>query len=182
MARLPDVYNGSAAYDLYHLNNGSAVRVRDYGTAAPEIQRPAGLPEEKTLPQKKRRVKVKAAVAPFGVVGLGVVVCLMVLVVFGYVQLYEATEHVSSMESRIASLEEEQRILTSLYEGAIDLDYIEQRAAELGMAQPTESQKVYVNLSGADHAEIYSREEGGWLARIFRAIESSASGLVEYLS
>ena len=121
MARLPDVYNGSAAYDLYHLNNGSAVRVRDYGTAAPEIQRPAGLPEEKTLPQKKRRVKVKAAVAPFGVVGLGVVVCLMVLVVFGYVQMYEATERVSSMESRIASLEEEQRILTSLYEGAIDL-------------------------------------------------------------
>lgn len=182
MARLPDVYNGSAAYDLYHLNSGSAAHVRDYGTAAPEIQRPAGLPEEKVLPRKQRRVKVKAAVAPFGVVGLAAVVCLMILVVFGYVQLYEATERVSGMESRIASLEEENRILTSLYEGAIDLDYIELRAAELGMAQPTDSQKVYVNLSGADRAEIYSREEGGWLAKIFRAIESSASGLVEYLS
>lgn len=185
MARLPDndrIYNGSAVYDLYSYQNGSAVRVRDYGTAAPEIQRPAGLPEERLQPQKKRRVKVKAAVSPFGVVGLAAVVCLMILVVFGYVQLYEATERVSDMESRIASLEEEQRILESLYEGAIDLDYIELRAAELGMAQPTDSQKVYVNLSGADRAEIYSREQTGWFARIFRAIESSASGLVEYLS
>lgn len=185
MARLPEtdrVYNGSAAYDLYAYQNSSAARVRDYGTSAPEIQRPAGLPEERVQPRKQRRVKVKAAVAPVGVIGLAVVVCLMVLVVFGYVQLYEATERVSDMESRIASLEEEHRILESLYEGAIDLDYIELRAAELGMAQPTESQKVYVNLSGADRAEIYSREDTNWFAKIFRAIESSASGLVEYLS
>ena len=180
MARLTE--NGSAAYDLYSYESGSAARVRDYGTAAPRVPRPAGLPEERVQPRKQQKVRVKAAVAPVGVIGLAVVACLMILVVFGYVQLYEASERVSTMESRISSLQEEQRILTSLYESAIDLDYIELRAAELGMAQPTESQKVYVNLSGADRAEIYARENVSWVSRMFRAIESSASGLVEYLS
>lgn len=175
-------YDNERVYDFASYQNGSAARVLDYGTTAPEIRRPQGLPEEVVLPQKQRRVKVKAAVSPFAVIGLAVVVCLMVLVVFGYVQLYEATERVSDIESQISSLREENRILESLYEGAIDLEHIELRAAELGMAQPTESQKVYVNLSGADHAEIYSREEANWFARMFRAVESSASGLVEYLS
>ena len=47
------LYNGSAAYDLNRYS----------GTAAPEIQSP-GLPEERQLPRKQQRVKVKAAVAP----------------------------------------------------------------------------------------------------------------------
>ena len=175
-------YTTDKVYDFASYQNGSAARALDYGTAAPQIHRPQGLPKEVVLPQQQRRVKVKTAVAPFGVIGLAVVVCLMVLVVFGYVQLYEATERVSDIEYQIAELQEENRILESLYESAIDLEHIELRAAELGMAQPTESQKVYVNLSGADHAEIYARDNSSWFARMFRAIESSASGLVEYLS
>ena len=175
-------FDSNRIYDFTSYQSGSAARVLDYSSAAPQIRRPQGLPEEVVLPQKQRRVKVKAAVAPFGVIGLAVVVCLLVLVVFGYVQLYEASERVSDIEGQISALQEENRILESLYEGAIDLEHIELRAAELNMAQPTESQKIYVNLSGADHAEIYAREEANWFGRMFRAIESSASGLVEYLS
>jgi len=157
------------------------VRQDYYGTAAPKVDRP-GLPEERVLPQIERRVKVKAAIAPFGVVGMVAVACMLILVIFGYVQLYEATEQVSQMHAKLESLQEEQRILESLYEGGIDLNDIEMRAAELGLAQPTASQMVYVNLSGADHAEIYKQEDINLFARIIRAIESSAGGLVEYLS
>ena len=53
------IYNGSAAYDLYKKET-----YEYYGNAAPEIQR-QGLPEERILPEKRQRVKVKAAVAPF---------------------------------------------------------------------------------------------------------------------
>jgi len=98
----------------------------------------------------------------------------------GTVGEYEAV--LATYEAQLESLQEEQRVLQSLYEGGIDLNEIELRAAELGLAQPTASQTVYVNLSGADHAEIYAREDTNWFVRIIRAIESSASGLVEYLS
>ena len=170
------LYNGSAAYDLYQNNSYDA-----YGNAAPEIQH-QGLPEEQLRPQKRQRVKVKAAVAPFSVIGMMVVACMLILVVFGYVQLYEATERVSSLQSELTSLQQEQVVLESLYEGGIDLDYIEQRAAELGLGVPSREQTVYLNLSGDDRAEIYEVEKTNLFQRIIQAIESSASGLVEYLS
>ena len=46
-----DLYGSSAAYDLYRYNPPD-----DSGTAAPEIQHP-GLPEERRVPQRTRRVK-----------------------------------------------------------------------------------------------------------------------------
>ena len=167
-----DLFNGSAAYQLYP----------DYqGPALPEIQQP-GLPEERRQPQKKRRVKVKAAVAPVAVVGLLAVTCMLILVVFGYVQLYEASERVSSLQSELSELQEQRVVLESLYEEGIDLPYIEERAAELGLSLPGKDQTVYLNLSGSDQAEIYASESTNIFQRILQAIERSASGLVEYLS
>ena len=165
------LYNGSAAYDLNRYS----------GTAAPEIQSP-GLPEERQLPRKQQRVKVKAAVAPTALLGMMVVTCMLILVIFGYVQMYEATERVSSLESELSSLMQQQVILESLYEGGIDLDYIEERAAELGLSVPSKDQTVYLNLSGTDRAEIYAAENVSFIQRVIQAIQSSAGGLVEYLS
>ena len=169
-----DLYSSSAAYDLNRYQNHN-------GSAAPEIQHP-GLPEEHYVPQRQRRVKAKTAVAPFAVAGLMVAVCMMILVVFGYVQLYEATGNVAGLERELASLQADQAILESLYEGSIDLDHIEERASELGLSTPNREQTVYVNLSGSDRAEIYEVEHVNLFQRIIRAIQSSAGGLVEYLS
>ena len=173
---ITQIYNGSAAYDLY-ANDLNMYQ----GTSAPEIRSP-GLPEETALPQKRQKVKAKAAVAPFAVIGLMVIACMLILVVFGYVQLYEATERVSSLKTELSSLQQEQVILESLYESSIDLDYIELRAAELGLGLPTKNQTVYLNLSGSDRAEIYHTEKSNIFQRILQAIEASAGGLVEYLS
>ena len=171
-----NLYGSSAAYDLYRYNEYTYS-----GSAAPEIQHP-GLPEERIVPERVRRVKAKTAVAPFAVVGLMVAACMLILVVFGYVQLYEATEHVSNLKSELSGLQEDQAVLESLYEGSIDLPKIEARAAELGLMTPSREQTVYVNLSGSDRAEIYQTEHLNMFQRIIQAIESSATGLVEYLS
>ena len=177
MARnVPAVYNGSAAYDL-NRNYDHFYR----GTAAPEIRNP-GLPEERELPQYQRRVKAKAAIAPFAVVGMVVAICMLILMVFGYVQLYEATERVSDLRWELTNLQEDQAVLRSLYEGSIDLSEVELRAADLGLSVPTREQTVYVNLAGSDRAEIYKTEHVNLFQRIIGAIESSAAGLVEYLS
>lgn len=162
------LYNGSAAYDLYH-----------GGTAAPKIEHP-GLPEEHYESHKK--VKAKAAVAPFSIFGLMVTACMLILVIFGYVQLYEATENVSSLKSQLSDLRQEQVVLESLYEGGIDLDYIEAQAGLMGFSVPEREQIVYLNLTGTDRAEIYTVHKDNMFTRVVKAIESSAAGLVEYLS
>ena len=120
--------------------------------------------------------------SPVAVVGLLAVTCMLILVVFGYVQLYEASEEVSSLQSELSELQERQVVLQSLYEEGIDLDYDEERAAELGLRMPTKEQTVYINLAGSDQAEIYTSEQTNIFQRILQAIERSASGLVEYLS
>jgi len=165
------LYNGSAAYDLYHVG----------GSAAPQIEHP-GLPEEREVPQAQRRVKVKAAIAPLSVIGTMVAACMLILVVFGYVQLYEATQKVSSLKSELSELRQEQVVLESLYEGGIDLDSIEAEAELMGFGVPEREQIVYLNLVGTDRAEIYTVEKENIFQRVISAIENSAAGLVEYLS
>ena len=106
MARnVPAVYNGSAAYDLYRNTDHFY-----HGTAAPEIQHP-GLPEERALPQHQRRVKAKAVIAPFAIVGMAVAICMLILMIFGYVQLYEATERVSNLSWELSNLQDRKSVV-----------------------------------------------------------------------
>ena len=169
--RNDQLYNGSAAYDMHYLTQ----------TAAPEIRR-EGLPQDRPLPMNGRHVKAKLAIAPLSVFGMMVAVCMLILVVFGYVQLYEASEHVSSLKSELSDLRQEQVVLESLYEGGIDLNVIETQAGTMGFAVPEREQIVYLNLVGSDKAEIYSTQRENIVSRVIRAIETSAGGLVEYLS
>ncbi len=160
-----NMYNGAAAYNL----------------RAPQV-RPQGLPEEDYSPERYRRVKDKMAIAPFGLVGFMVAVCMVILVVFGFVQLHEATAQVSRLKYELSSLQEERAVLESLYEGSIDMNEVELAAAELGLSIPTREQTVYVNLAGGDCAEVYQPEHMNLVERILNAFQSSAGGLVEYLS
>ena len=105
--------NGAAAYDVYSVENTLRQPVRE-----PERHE---LPQERELPQKRQRVRARTAVAPFTILGAAISACMMILVIFGYVQLFEATSRVSKLESQLQSLQEEQLLLQSKYEGKIDL-------------------------------------------------------------
>ena len=165
----PYRYNGAAAYDIYR------------NPTAPQIDHPP-LPDERTRPVRRTRIKGKTAVSPVAFLGMVASICMLVLVIFGYVQLYEVTSQVGKRENELESLLEEQTNLRSSYEGKIDLSYIEQRAAELGMTQPSSGQVVYLNLAGSDKAEIFTEEKTNVFSDIINAIKNSVSGLVEYLS
>ena len=173
--------NENRTNSIYRTNGAAAYDVRTYGNAAPEIQRPR-LPQERRQPARKVRVKAKLAVSPFGVFGLMAAACMLVLVIFGYVQLYEATTEVSNLSDQLASLNEENQTLRTTYESKIDLSAIEKRATELGMIQSGAGQTVYLNLSGSDRAEVLREEEQNGLASVFEAIKSSVESLVSYLS
>ena len=168
--------NGAAAYDVYSVQLNS-LRA---SSAAPEYQ-PQQLPEERPAPQKVTRVKAKTAIAPFTLFGMAAVACLLVLVVFGYVQLFEATSRVSKLEYRLQDLVEQQAVLQSKYAERIDLDNVKLRAGELGLKTPSADQIVYVNLTGGDRAEIYQQEKSSLLGEIAGAMQESISELIAYL-
>lgn len=163
--------SGAAAYDVYATRNN---------TAQP-LPRPQGLPEERPLPQRAQRVRVKTAVAPLTLFGMVTVVCMLVLVIFGYVQLFEATDKVSRLETKLANLQQTQAVLESKYEGRIDLQQIEAQAGAMGLKLPSAEQTVYLDLSGADRAEIFHEEKSSLLGEIIAAMEQSVSDLIAYL-
>ncbi len=162
--------NGAAAYDLR----------TQRGAEAPE--RPK-LPEEAPRPQRKVHIKAKTMVSPFAVVGMAAAGFLLVLVIFGYVRLYEATAEVGRLSDQLASVEQSNDALRAQYEGKIDLAAIEERAIhELGMSQPTSSQNVYLDLSGDDRAVIVQEEGPGFFEMLFEACTDGVQDLTAYLS
>lgn len=164
--------NGTAAYDVYARN-----------TAFQPAQEPVRreLPDEQPLPQKHQRVRAKMAVAPFTLFGAAAAACMMILVIFGYVQLFEATSRVSVLERRLQTLQDEQLLLQSRYDAKIDLADIEQKAGELGLQKPSQEQIVYVSLTGEDRAELHQTEKSSILGEIISAVEQSVSELIAYL-
>ena len=166
--------------NFYSGNSAEALDQYSAYNALPKY-RPQGLPEERPLPEKRQRVKAKTAVAPFTVFGILAAACMLVLVIFGYVQLFEATDRVDTLQNRLKTEQQTASVLKSKYEGRIDLKQIEARAAELGLARPTADQTVYVSLTSGDSAEIYQQEKTNIFTEVFEALQQSVMELIAYL-
>jgi len=171
--------NGTAAYDVYAWNDQAARQYED--GRAYERSRQYELPEEQVREQPYRRVKSRTAIAPFTLAGMLTVACLMILVIFGYVQLFEASSSVSKLENQLANLKEQQLMLQSKYDAKIDLGAAEAHAAEIGLTKCQPEQIVYVSFSGTDQAEIYTQQRTSVFGEILDAMQQSIFGLIEYL-
>ena len=167
--------NGAAAYDVYAWNDQAARQYED--GRAYERSLPIELPDERVQEQPYRRVRARTAIAPFTLAGILTVACLMILVIFGYVQLFEASSNVSRLETQLANLKEQQLMLQSKYDAKIDLNAAEEYAAEIGQPE----QIVYVSFSGDDQAEIYTQQRTSVFGEILDAMQQSILGLIEYL-
>ena len=169
---MPDTYkrtynfNGSAAYDIR-------------GNAVPKPQ-PAQLPEEKPVHHAKPAPKARPAIAPLAVIGIIAAAVLLLMVVYSYVQLYEATDRAGELSKQLASTQADTAKLRSTYESRIDLAAIEARARELGMTQPSLRQTVYLNIAGADHAEVLQVDDRNYAEKAWDAVSGSFRGVVEY--
>lgn len=161
----------------YNYNGSAALNVR--ASAAPQ-PRPAVLPEEKPLRQAKKVPKAVPAIAPLAVIGMVVAAVLLLMVVYSYVQLYEATERTGTLSKQLAGVRADTAKLRSTYESRIDLTEIEARARDLGMTQPSARQSVYLNIAGADHAEVLQVDERSYAEKAWDALTGSFQGVVEY--
>lgn len=157
--------NGSAAYDIF-------------SAAA----KPLELPEERKEPSHKQKTKVKAklAIAPFALVGVLVAVVLLTMVIYSYVQLYEASSRVGELTEELTAIQVENGKLRSSYESGIDLTLIELEAKQLGMKMPSSNQEVYLNISNTDRGEVIAVENENVFARAWEAVTESFTGILEY--
>lgn len=156
-------------------------------TAVPKPQH-RELPEERPVVREQRpqkAVRPKPQIRPlssgFTVVGLLTAAFLIMLVISGYVQLYEATSEVADLNDELEAAQQEQATLQSQYESKIDLDYVEQVATtQLGMLQPAPNQVVYLDLCEPDHAEIVKTEQTEQSANIFSALRDGVTSMIGY--
>ena len=169
------ITDGSFAYNinLFELPNESAA-------VQQQPQLPPELPEEKPEPRKKKVVKAKLEVSPLALIGLLVVTALLAMVVYGYVQLYEATNRAGELQQELDAVKDETGKLRSAYESRINLAQIEQRAKELGMNQPSIKQTVYLNIAGTDHTEVFEVDHRNFAEKAIDAVSSSFEGILEY--
>ena len=84
--------NGAAAYDVGYTRY-------TYGNTAP-ARKSAQKPKRRPKPQKQ--VRAKLTVAPLAVAGMLLAGLMLLLVICGYVQLYEATNEVGQLQDEIA--------------------------------------------------------------------------------
>ena len=166
---------GNLAYDLDTL-----VRERQLEEAGEMPERKA---EAKPQAQPRRRPQAQAKARPSALVMGGiVVVCALVMVLLlGYVQLTTVSNHVSTIQKDIASLEEEHVSLLTEYEKTFDLATIKAAAEEAGMSKPSAGQIQYIDLSGADSAVVYG-DEPGVVEKAASSLKEGALSLWEYFS
>lgn len=154
--------NGSAAYE---------VSVTRESTAQP-LRKPKRLPDAKVYYPPVKKVQAKLKVAPLTILGTAAVAVLMFFVIFNYARLYEAKTAAAELERTYAQLLEEKNALTGQYESALDLTAVEERARELGMAEPQAGQIVYVQVDGSAAADNeVSKTFADFAARVDRAKE-----------
>ncbi len=163
--------NGSAAYDIFAVNEN---------TARP-IEQPEHLPEAPASPAKK--VRYKLSISPFAVLGTMVAVVMLLLVIFSYVSMFEVRNDIAALKSEKSELTAQQEKLRNQYESEINLSVIEERALALGLRQPTADQIRYVRIGEGDTTEVFSApEDRNIFEQIYDAFRGVFSDVAEYFS
>ena len=164
---------GSLAYDLDTL-----ARERQLEEAG-EMPERSGAPQPKAQPRRHPQAQAKTRPSPLLVGGIVLVCALVMVLLFGYVQLTVVSNHVVTIKDQLATLEEEHVSLVTEYEKTFDLATIKAAAEEAGMSKPTSGQIQYIDLSGSDTAVVYG-DEPGVVEKAISSIKGGAQFIWEY--
>ena len=168
---------GSLAYDLdalareKQLDEAGKLPQKKVRPAQPEVQ-----------PVQRRQSAARAAVRPSPVLLLGtvLVVGMVIALMLCYVKLTGISDNVSSIKREISALEEEHVALLTAYERTFDLATVKAAAEAAGMSKPTSGQIVYIDLSGADTAEVYAAGGSAALNGLTDKVSKAWAYVLEY--
>ena len=164
---------GSLAYDLDTL-----ARERQLEEAG-EMPERSGAPQPKAQPRRHPQAQAKTRPSPLLAGGIVLVCALVMVLLFGYVQLTVVSNHVVTIKDQLATLQEEHVALVTEYEKTFDLATVKAAAEEAGMSKPTSGQVQYIDLSGSDTAVVYG-DEPGVVEKAISSIKGGAQFIWEY--
>ena len=164
---------GSLAYDLDTL-----ARERQLEEAG-EMPERSGAPQPKAQPRRHPQAQAKTRPSPLLAGGIVLVCALVMVLLFGYVQLTVVSNHVVTIKDQLTTLQEEHVALVTEYEKTFDLATIKAAAEEAGMSKPTSGQIQYIDLSGSDTAVVYG-DEPGVVEKAISSIKGGAQFIWEY--
>lgn len=170
-------------YTYEYRTNGSAAVAPSYVPQRDNTAKPIPEREPRRQPQRrpKHAPKQKMVVAPMAVMGVAVAMLMLVLVLFGYSQVYESGQRVGDMENTIEDLQAENLKLRNKYDTSIDLQRVEERAMELGMQQPSAKQIVMLQIPVEDITVVTEKAASNPLSAAWEAVVDTAQSLWEYL-
>ena len=155
---------GSLAYDLNTLNwgefDGNAVRQPQEQPQEP-LRRPERRERPRQEPRRRPAARPREHASP--VMLAGVAVLLMMAV-----------------QSQLQQAQEDNVALGVAYEKAFDQSAVKAAAQAAGMTKPTTDQIEYIELGGADMAEICRPESTGPLAQAWNWVKNGVDAVVEY--
>ena len=167
---------GSLAYDLNTLNwgefDGNAVRQPQEQPQEP-LRRPERRERPRQEPRRRPAARPREHASP--VMLAGVAVLLM-----GYIRLMQASHDVTVKQAQLQQAQEDNVALGVAYEKAFDQSAVKAAAQAAGMTKPTTDQIEYIELGGADMAEICRPESTGPLAQAWNWVKNGVDAVVEY--
>ena len=186
---------GSLAYDLNTLNwgefDGNAVR-----QPQEQPQEPLRRPERRERPRQEPRRLVLGDVldrdrrrpaarprehaSPVMLAGVAVLLMMAVVLMMGYIRLMQASHDVTVKQAQLQQAQEDNVALGVAYEKAFDQSSVKAAAQAAGMTKPTTDQIEYIELGGADMAEICRPESTGPLAQAWNWVKNGVDAVVEY--
>ncbi len=157
---------GNVAYES--TGNGAVITIPQGGEITEPV--PHLRPKERTRTYPKVKTREAGLVSPFAVIGTLCIAVLVILFLINCVHLAVYTDETVQLSSQLADLQDEEASLMVQYEMAYDLQAIKDEMLAQGtLVEPTESQKVVLDLSEPDNMVVYDTDN------------STGSGLLDRL-
>ncbi len=118
-----------------------------HGSAAKELARQEQSRKAKTTLPEQRVVQVrKVYVDPVAVCGILVAAVMLVVMVFGAVQIHSAWQDYETVAASLNDLQREHAVLEHGYKGSYDLADIQSKAAAMGMIPASEAETIQIQV------------------------------------
>ena len=140
---------------------------------------------EKTTAEYKKKLDSNAERRPISltkVVWFFVFFVTLAAILYNYTQLTEVSAQVSSLKKELSTLKEEERRLSVMLDSKTNLKMVDEYArGVLGMAQITDGQIEYINISNEEMVMV-SAQNDVTFEKIASAVAKSFNAVVEYLN
>lgn len=168
---------GSVAYAPAY--DGSAVRVPREREDVRYAPRPRENTRERALTRTQVQVRQAGAVAPFAVIGFLAVGVFAALLLYSHAQFAVLNDQVITARGELTDLQSEYSTLSAQYERAFDMERIQGAVGDT-MAQPTQDQVVYLDLSEPDAVTVYRQSGADGLAGAAEMVKGFLANVIEY--